>query len=44
MYECVKSSGVAKQLADAGVEWLFISNADNLGAVLDPRIAYHLAS
>jgi len=28
-----------KQLIDSGIEWLFISNADNLGAVLDPIIA-----
>lgn len=39
VYECLLTSGVAKELVDSGVEWLFISNADNLGATLDPRIA-----
>lgn len=39
VYDCLKNSGTAQKLLDQGVEWCFISNADNLGAVLDPKIA-----
>ena len=39
VYECLLTSGVAAELVASGVEWLFISNADNLGATLDPQIA-----
>lgn len=27
-----------------GIEWIFISNSDNLGAVLDPKIAHFATS
>jgi UDP-N-acetylglucosamine pyrophosphorylase len=39
------AGGTLRALQDAGVEFLFVSNADNLGATLDPRIlAYFAAS
>ncbi|CAL6038038.1 UTP-glucose-1-phosphate_uridylyltransferase [Hexamita inflata] len=44
VYECLKRSGIVEKLLAQGVEWLFISNADNLGAVLDPRIAQFCVS
>jgi UTP--glucose-1-phosphate uridylyltransferase len=32
------------RLLGAGYDWAFVSNADNLGAVLEPRIAAHAAA
>lgn len=40
VYECLKSSGTMDQLIQQGIEWVFISNSDNLGAVLDPKICH----
>jgi UTP--glucose-1-phosphate uridylyltransferase len=39
VYECLKRSDVVPKLQEKGIDWIFISNADNLGAVLDPSIA-----
>ena len=36
-------SGILKQLKDTGIDYLFISNADNLAATVDPNIVQHLA-
>lgn len=38
LYKSLYDSGTLQDLLDAGKEWLFISNIDNLGAVVDPRI------
>jgi UTP--glucose-1-phosphate uridylyltransferase len=38
LYVCLYSSGLLKQLLDAGKKYLFVSNADNLGATLDPNL------
>jgi UTP--glucose-1-phosphate uridylyltransferase len=38
IYTALVTSGTLRALLDAGYEYAFVSNADNLGAVLDPRI------
>jgi UTP--glucose-1-phosphate uridylyltransferase len=38
IYTSLVTSGMLDTLLDAGYEYAFISNSDNLGAVLDPRI------
>src|ERR671922_981744 len=38
VYTSLATSGVLRELLDRGYEYLFLSNADNLGAVLEPRI------
>jgi UTP--glucose-1-phosphate uridylyltransferase len=38
IYTAIVTSGMLDQLLDAGYEYAFVSNSDNLGAVLDPRI------
>jgi len=38
LYPSLLSSGVLAALLDGGYEYAFIANADNLGAVLEPRI------
>jgi UTP--glucose-1-phosphate uridylyltransferase len=38
VYTSLATSGLLGQLLDRGYEYLFLSNADNLGAVLEPRI------
>ena len=39
IYTALAASGIASTLLEAGVRWCFVSNADNLGARPDPRIA-----
>ncbi len=39
VYVALKSSGLLKTLLDKGFRYVFLSNADNLGATCDPRIA-----
>ncbi len=39
LYTALTTSGVLKQLLDAGFHYMFMSNGDNLGAVADPAIA-----
>lgn len=41
-YQCVWQQGILQQLIDAGKEILFMSNADNLGAVADPVILNYM--
>ncbi len=41
-YQCVWQQGILEKLIDAGREILFISNADNLGAVVDPVILNYM--
>jgi UTP--glucose-1-phosphate uridylyltransferase len=38
IYVALMTSGMLDQLLERGVEYAFVSNADNLGAVLDPSI------
>ncbi|MDO5504127.1 MAG: UTP--glucose-1-phosphate uridylyltransferase, partial [Actinomycetia bacterium] len=38
-YVSLLASGVLAQLKDAGYEYLFLSNIDNLGATADPQVA-----
>src|SRR5215210_3181908 len=38
IYTALLTSGTLAQMLEAGYEYAFISNSDNLGAVLDPRI------
>jgi UTP--glucose-1-phosphate uridylyltransferase len=43
LYTALVTSGMLGELIDAGYRWAFVSNSDNLGAVLDPRILAWLA-
>ena len=38
LFVAIAASGMLKQLIDSGIDYIFVSNADNLGAVLDPVI------
>jgi UTP--glucose-1-phosphate uridylyltransferase len=38
LYTSLQSSGMLERLLDEGYRYAFVSNVDNLGAVLDPRI------
>ena len=38
LYPALRSSGMLAALLDRGYEYAFVSNADNLGAVLDPSL------
>ena len=42
IYSCLKDQGLIDRLLSEGKEILFVSNADNLGAVSDSRIANHM--
>ena len=44
LYPALVSSGALDALQAAGVDYAFVSNADNLGAVVDPAILGHLVS
>ncbi len=44
LYPALTASGVRDKLLDAGVRWCFVSNADNLGAVIDVRLAAWIAA
>jgi UTP--glucose-1-phosphate uridylyltransferase len=43
VYGALRRSGMLDALLDQGFRYAFISNSDNLGAKLDPRIVAHLA-
>jgi UTP--glucose-1-phosphate uridylyltransferase len=43
IYASLVTTGMLKALLDAGYEYAFVSNADNLGAVLDPAILGYFA-
>jgi UTP--glucose-1-phosphate uridylyltransferase len=43
IYTALMSSGTLDALLEAGYRWAFMSNSDNLGAVLDPRILAWIA-
>lgn len=38
LYTSLQSSGMLERLLDEGYRYAFVSNVDNLGAVMDPRI------
>ncbi|KAA6415940.1 MAG: UTP-glucose-1-phosphate uridylyltransferase [Lasallia pustulata] len=42
VFESLYNSGILDQLVERGVEIVFLSNADNLGAVVDLRILQHM--
>jgi UTP--glucose-1-phosphate uridylyltransferase len=42
LYPSILVTGILDDLLDQGVEVAFVSNSDNLGAVMDPRIAAHM--
>ncbi|KAL7281344.1 hypothetical protein ACG7TL_004653 [Trametes sanguinea] len=42
LYNALMHSGVLDQLLAEGKEYLFVSNSDNLGAVVDQRILQHM--
>src|SRR3954468_9849371 len=43
LYVSLQTSGVLEAMLDRGYRWAFVSNSDNLGAVLDPRILAWIA-
>jgi UTP--glucose-1-phosphate uridylyltransferase len=44
VYGALRRSGMLAALLERGFEYAMISNSDNLGATLDPRIAAYIAS
>src|SRR5436190_6252783 len=44
LFAALQTSGVLAAMLDCGYRWAFVSNSDNLGAVLDPRILAWIAS
>jgi UTP--glucose-1-phosphate uridylyltransferase len=44
VYGALRRSGMLEALRERGIRYAMLSNADNLGASLDPRIAAHLAA
>jgi UTP--glucose-1-phosphate uridylyltransferase len=44
IYGALRRSGILQALLDRGFRYAMISNADNLGASFDPRIASHIAA
>ena len=44
IYTALQTSGALARLLAAGFRWAFVSNADNLGATIDPVILGHVAT
>ncbi len=44
IYGALNSSGILDQLIDKGIKYAFISNSDNLGAIVDQKILSYMAS
>ena len=44
VYGALRRSGILDRLLENGFQYAMISNSDNLGAMVDPRIARHLES
>jgi UTP--glucose-1-phosphate uridylyltransferase len=44
VYGALRRSGMLRALLERGFEYAMISNADNLGSTVDPRIAAHVAA
>jgi UTP--glucose-1-phosphate uridylyltransferase len=43
LYPALAASGTLTTLLKAGIQWVFVSNSDNLGAIADPRLAAWIA-
>ena len=43
LYTALVTSGLLKQLRERGIHYAFVSNADNLGAVIDANILGYFA-
>jgi UTP--glucose-1-phosphate uridylyltransferase len=43
-YTAIKGSGLLDRLLDRGVEYAFVSNADNLGAALEPSLLGYMVT
>mmetsp|Transcript_31000 Transcript_31000/g.101052 ORF Transcript_31000/g.101052 Transcript_31000/m.101052 type:complete len:466 (+) Transcript_31000:34-1431(+) len=43
IYASLAGSGMLDELLAAGIEYVFVSNSDNLGATLDPKLLCHFA-
>ncbi len=44
LYAAIVTSGILDELEAAGIRWIFVSNVDNLGAVLDLALLGYVAS
>jgi UTP--glucose-1-phosphate uridylyltransferase len=44
LYTALAATGTLEALLSAGMRWCFVSNADNLGALPDPRLAAWVAA
>ena len=44
LFTAIKGSGLLDQLIERGIEYAFVSNADNLGAALDPSILGYMVA
>ncbi len=44
IYICLQTSGILDALLDQGYRYIFVSNADNLGAVFSPEILGYMAA
>lgn len=44
LYAALQTSGALSRLLAAGCRWAFVSNADNLGATIDPVILGHVVA
>ncbi|MBM4131604.1 UTP--glucose-1-phosphate uridylyltransferase, partial [bacterium] len=44
LYTALQTSGALERLLAAGFRWAFVSNADNLGATVDPVILGHVVA
>ncbi len=44
LYPSLLGSGLLTELTQRGIKYLFVSNADNLGATVDTRVLHYLAS
>ncbi|KAG6918555.1 hypothetical protein DXG01_013645 [Tephrocybe rancida] len=42
LYTVIYRSGMLDRLLKEGKQYLFVSNSDNLGAIVDPKILYHM--
>lgn len=43
IYAALMTSGILRQMIESGFEYVFVSNSDNLGAILDLRILGYMA-
>ncbi len=43
LYTSLVTSGILKRLLERGITYVFVSNADNLGASLDPRLLGYMS-